>query len=239
MAETGIGVVRPLFWEFPNDPHVADETRAWMFGDALLVSPVVERGETSHALYLPAGGWIDFTTGDRVEGGREYSVPTDTETWSDIPLFVRDGSILATQPATLGNELSPKTPLVLDVFPSAARAAKFTVYDDDGHTYAYEKGSFFRQEVLAVAASQGVEVKLFAAEGSYKPAMTGYVLRVHTRATEVSGGPGNLRRFASEAEMTGSTDSGWANSRDRFGPVTLVRLPMSQQGMAIPTLTLR
>jgi alpha-glucosidase len=239
IVETGIGVVRPLFWEFPNDRHVADETRSWMFGDALLVSPVVERGETSHALYLPAGGWFDYATGKRVEGGRELSVATDATTWTDIPLFVREGSILATQPATTGKDLSPKAPLVLDVFPSTARAATFAVYDDDGHTYAYEKGSYFRQEVKAVVAGEGVDVTLSAAEGSFKPEMTNYILRVHTSVMKVTGGPGTLRKFASEAEMKGSTESGWASAQDRFGPVMVVRMPVGQPGAGVSTLMLR
>jgi len=56
--ETGIGVVRPLFWIFPEDEKCSGETSAWMFGDALLVSPIVERGLPAHSFYLPHGTWF-------------------------------------------------------------------------------------------------------------------------------------------------------------------------------------
>ena len=115
-----------------------------MFGDALFVSPIVEHGLTAHSFYLPRGDWFDYTSGKPVAGGRDMSVPVDSTTWQDVPLYVRAGSILATQPATQGNDLNPKSPLLLDVFPSAARAANFVVYDDDGHTYGYEKGGILQ-----------------------------------------------------------------------------------------------
>ena len=43
--QTGIGIVRPLFWEFPDDPMCANDVDAWMLGDQLLVSPIVEKGQ--------------------------------------------------------------------------------------------------------------------------------------------------------------------------------------------------
>jgi alpha-glucosidase len=65
---TGIGIVRPIFWIFPDDRDAASLDTEWMFGDALLVSPVVNPGATSQRVYLPAGGWYDFNTGRRFEG---------------------------------------------------------------------------------------------------------------------------------------------------------------------------
>jgi len=56
---------------------------------------------------------------------------------------------VATQPAAQGNDLSLKTPLIMDIFPATSRVADFVVYDDDGNTYAYENGAYFRQEVAA------------------------------------------------------------------------------------------
>ena len=80
---------------------------------------------------------------------------------------------------------------------------------------------------------------LSAVEGSFKPEMTNYILRVHTSVMKVTGGPGTLRKFASEAEMKGSTESGWASAQDRFGPVMVVRMPVGQPGAGVSTLMLR
>jgi alpha-glucosidase len=124
-TETGIGVVRPLFWEFPEDEKCAEETSAWMFGDALLVSPIMELGKATHTFYLPRGPWFDYSTGKRVLGGSDVAIATNSATWQDIPIFVREGSIIATRPAADGNDLNPKTPLFMDVFPSTSRVAKF------------------------------------------------------------------------------------------------------------------
>jgi alpha-glucosidase (family GH31 glycosyl hydrolase) len=213
-----------LLWEFPDDERCAEETRGWMFGDALFVSPIVERGLPEHRFYLPPGTWFDYASGKTVAGGRDMGVPVDAATWQDIPIYVREGSILATQPAEKGNELSPNTPLLLDVFPSAARAAKFVVYDDDGHTYAYEKGEYFRQEVTAKGAGASTELAVSAATGAYRAHFPNYVLRVHQAAGSVTNQGSAMKRFASESAFQSANDAGWFSGTDRFGPVTEIRL---------------
>ena len=224
--ETGIGLVRPLFWEFPDDDRCAAETSAWMFGDALLVSPIVEMGQAVHSVYLPKGSWLDFSSGKRIAGGAGISVSTDAAAWQDVPLYVRDGSILATQPASPGNQLSPAAPLVLDVFPSASRQAAFLVYDDDGNTYAYEKGEFFRQEVAATRSAASTQVALAAATGTFKPHFTSYIVRAHQAAAAVAIDGTPLHKFATPEAFRASTDPGWVSSTDRFGGVTEVRIPV-------------
>ena len=233
MNETGIGIVRPLFWEFPNDERCADETSAWMFGDALLVSPIVERNLSTHSFYLPEGNWLDYATGKAVAGGRDMSVAVDSRNWQDIPIYVREGSILATQPEDRGNELSPKAPLVLDVFPASGRAARFVAYDDDGHTYGYEKGEYFRQEIDARRDSGGAEIDMSAATGSYRATFTGYLLRVHSAGKGVTSDGATLRKFASEAAFQASTEAGWVSGTDRFGAVTEIRLPVDSKAHAV------
>jgi alpha-glucosidase len=224
-TKTGIGIARPLFWVFPNDPHTGSETRSWMFGDALLVSPVVERAATTHTFYLPGGRWIDFWSGGVIEGGKEISVPVDAQAWDDIPLYIRDGSILATQSAEVGYDRL-RVPLVLDIFPSSSRTAEFSVYDDDGHTYAYEKGSYFQQQITASRRPKAVVLTLAPSTGNFKTTIPSYVLRVHAFASDVSRESGKITKFASEATLIASTKLGWTTGNDRFGAVTLIRLPV-------------
>jgi len=224
-SETGIGVARPLFWVFPDDARCSDETSAWMFGDALLVSPIVEMGEATHRFYLPQGQWFDYSSGKPVQGGRDMAVSTDAKTWQDIPIYARDGSIVATQPATQGNELSPKTPLVLDVFPATARVAKFVAYDDDGHTYGYEKGEYFRQEIAVRRSGRTTEVAVSAAAGTYQAQFPSYLFRVHQSSESVTSNGSRLKKSPSESAFRASTAPGWFETTDKFGPVTEVRLP--------------
>jgi alpha-glucosidase len=225
-TETGVGIARPLFWVFPDDPRAADETRSWMFGDALLVSPVVEPGATAHTLYLPAGRWLEFWSGGVVDGGKEITVAVDARAWNDIPLYIRDGSILATQSAQGNHDIGPKVPLILDIFPSPSREARFSLYDDDGHTYAYENGSYFEQRIAASLDGETIELTLARPTGTFKTTVPSYILRVHALASDVSRDSGKMKRFASEAAFMKSTEAGWATSNDRFGPVTLIREPL-------------
>jgi alpha-D-xyloside xylohydrolase len=87
-AAAGLPMMRPLVVEFQDDPntwHIADE---FLFGDSLLVAPVYnEAGE--RRVYLPAGGWIDWWTKDRLEGGRWINVKAPIEI---IPLYQREGT---------------------------------------------------------------------------------------------------------------------------------------------------
>ena len=133
--QTGAPYMRALFMDFPDDPKVADIGDEYMFGPAFLVAPVAEQGATSRKVYLPAGSdWYNYWTNERLKGGQtiEVSAPIDT-----LPLFVRAGSIVP-----LGSEIlstaEPQSIASVRVYPGAD--ADFTLFNDDGKTYGYEKG---------------------------------------------------------------------------------------------------
>ncbi len=185
---TGVGIVRPLFWEFPNDEKSANDTDAWMMGDGLLVSPVVEQGQTSKTIYLPPGLWFDYSTDKQYTGGQEITVPVDSTNWLDMPRFVRAGTILASQPVMEFENQSPVKEITLDIWPDQERAARFEVYDDDGSTYAYEKGKYFSQMVSAKINSKGLlSIALGVPQKGYKTPIGSYKLRLHTLNGKVLG----------------------------------------------------
>jgi alpha-glucosidase len=221
-SEGQVGLVRPLLWMFPNDGEAAAQDSEWMFGDALLVSPVLKRGATSKRVYLPEGDWFDYSTGKHYAGANSIELPLDTKTWKDIPLFVRSGSIVATQALQQYVGQKPVTEITLDVFP-AARPATFTVYDDDGETYAYENGAYLRQAITSVRKAGITTITLNAATGKYAGAVKTYLLRVHTAAHSVSVNGKRLTGTAS-ARMSDTGSVGWTLERDRFGTVALVRV---------------
>ncbi len=133
--ETGAPFMRGLFLDFPQDPNVADIGDEYMFGPALLVAPVTDQGATSRSVYLPAGSdWYNFWTNERVHGGQRLTVQAPIDT---IPVFVRAGSILPLGvPVQSTNEKQAIDKV--RVYPGAN--AHFTLYSDDGTTYAYEHG---------------------------------------------------------------------------------------------------
>ncbi len=228
-TETGIGVVRPLFWVFPGDAKVDDDSTAWMFGDALLVSPVVTEGETEHSVYLPQGTWFDYASGARLSGGKTVTVKTKVKTWDDIPLFVRSGSILATQaPQNFVGE-GPVEEVMLDVF-ADTKAAAFAYYDDDGETYAYERGIFYRQVVTAVAGNREVRLGISAPVGKFHSALRRYVVRVHGIAAAHVAMDGKALASSPEAG-----EGRWRSGRDRFGAYTEIHLTAGQAAQLVLT----
>jgi alpha-glucosidase (family GH31 glycosyl hydrolase) len=129
--------MRALFMDFPNDPKVADIGDEYMFGPAFLVAPVTEQGATSRAVYLPAGAdWYDYWTNTRVAGGQTIQADAPIER---IPLFVRAGSIVP-----FGSEIesTAQEQTIEKVRVYLGADGDFTLYSDDGRTYAYETGDF-------------------------------------------------------------------------------------------------
>jgi alpha-D-xyloside xylohydrolase len=121
--------------DFPGDPKAANIPDEYMYGPAFLVAPVTEQGATHRTVYLPAGcDWYNYWTNERLHGGQTVvaDAPIDV-----LPLFVRAGSIVP-----LGSEVQsaqqPQAILSVRVYPG--RDGSFVLFQDDGKTYAYEKG---------------------------------------------------------------------------------------------------
>jgi alpha-D-xyloside xylohydrolase len=133
---TGAPFMRALPLDFPNDSDVTDLRDEYMFGPAFLVAPITEQGASSRAVYLPAGAdWYNYWTNERVKGGQTItaSAPIDT-----MPLFVRAGSIIP-MGSPVDSTHQVQAIASIHVYPGAD--ASFTLFSDDGMTYAYEKGA--------------------------------------------------------------------------------------------------
>jgi alpha-D-xyloside xylohydrolase len=87
----GVPVMRPMVFEFPDDPACAHLERQYMLGDNLLVAPVFAADSVA-SYYLPAGAWTNLLTGEVVTGP---SWVTQTHAFTSVPLYVRPGSVLA------------------------------------------------------------------------------------------------------------------------------------------------
>jgi alpha-glucosidase len=220
-TEGEVGLVRPLFWEFPSDPHASKLDSEWMFGDSMLVAPVVAEGARTENVYLPAGEWYEYTSGRRYVGAKTVALTVDAKSWKDIPVFVRAGSIVATQPVEQYVGQVPLTEMTLDIFPSRS-AAVFTAYDDDGTTYDYEKGFYLRQRITAQSTGTKVSVTVEGATGSYSGPLRSYLLRIHASAHEVV--LNGERLSLASASGFQASGIGWIQDKDRFGPVVLVRI---------------
>ena len=135
---TGVSLMRPLLLEFPQDEKTFNLEDEWLVGSRLLAAPILTKGG-ARRVYLPAGGWYDFNTNARIDGSQTLSVQAPLDV---IPAYVRAGTILPLGPVLQSTSLGVEDPLEVRIYPGAD--ADFTLYEDDGETYAYEKGAFTR-----------------------------------------------------------------------------------------------
>ncbi|WP_203650253.1 glycoside hydrolase family 31 protein [Secundilactobacillus yichangensis] len=159
----GSPIMRPLVYEFQDDPAVSEESFEFMLGDSLLVANVLDKGQTQKDVYLPKGAnWLDLKTNTYYHGGQTITIPVDL---SSIPMFLRTGSII---PRSLGlmnihNDVIDKLNFLIE--PSAKAA--FTVYEDDGVSNDYLKGVSLRTQVTTESNENGVAVS-FKRTGDYQ-----------------------------------------------------------------------
>lgn len=161
---SGAPVMRPLVYEFQQDPKTFDNSFEFMFGRDVLVANVLEKGATTRSVYLPAGTkwyrWDDHFT--CYEGGQVIEVPVDMST---VPMFLREGAIVPMANNQLMNmERDHVTALHLTVVPGSSRV--YTLYDDDGVSNDYRKG-VFRRTRIELLGTQDVTLH-FSAEGEYE-----------------------------------------------------------------------
>ena len=163
--------MRPLFSDFANDKKVWDMTDEFMFGRSILAAPIVNPQYTEEKIirtdamtgwnrqnatdgsnngaidftatktatkYLPKGAtWYDFWTGKYYAGGQDVTLETSLDR---VPMFVRAGSILPLGPEMQYVGEKAWDNLELRVYPGAN--GDFTLYEDEGDNYNYEKGQY-------------------------------------------------------------------------------------------------
>jgi alpha-glucosidase len=142
-SETGAPVQRPLIFDHQYDPTVRDLDDQYLFGPDLLVAPVIEPGTTARQVYLPAGTWHDWHTGETVEGFRFLVAPTPLDS---IPIYARGGAVIPmwpdAPPSTAGHH--PGTVELHLFVPGADGTHTSFLQEDDGLTFAALEGARHR-----------------------------------------------------------------------------------------------
>ena len=128
-------LMRPLVMDWREDLEAQNISDEYLFGPAILVSPVTTQGATSRRVYLPKSSWYDFWTGVRVEGGKYVNADAPLQ---KLPLYVRLGSIIPMGPTMEWSTEKPADPIEIRVYPGAD--GDFTLYEDENDNYDYAKG---------------------------------------------------------------------------------------------------
>lgn len=151
-------IVRPTFFDFPDDPRTLEENDEMMLGRSLLVAPIVERGRTQGTLHLPRGAhWYDFWTGAVFEGGRDVTVPA---VWGRPPLFARAGGVIAANVAEQ-HFAKPADERGFYIFPLRGDgAAEAISFEDDGETFACERGHFAEWRISMRSTPSALDISV-------------------------------------------------------------------------------
>jgi alpha-glucosidase len=179
-SQTGLPLVRALLLEFPDDPRsVSAPGDEYLFGRELLVAPVLHEGLTNRKIYFPPGRWFDWDYGYEYEGGRDWVVSAPQ---NRIPVAVRAGAIIPMAPDMKNTAEKSWDPLTLEIYPSGK--SSFTLYRDDGKTFAYRQGRYTLTKFGADEAGSSVRVTIEESNKLFTPKE--YVMRLHLRREPVS-----------------------------------------------------
>ncbi|MCH5231388.1 MAG: DUF5110 domain-containing protein [Muribaculaceae bacterium] len=130
-------IMRPMAMDFTNDKKTYNLGDQYMFGPSLLVAPVYEYGARNRSVYLPEGYiWFDLYSGKNAGSGDILAEAP----YERMPLFVKGGSILPLGPEIQWTDQNPGGEITLFVYEGAD--GDFTLYEDEGLNYNYEKGEY-------------------------------------------------------------------------------------------------
>ena len=135
----GMPPVRAVVLDYPEDQRAAVLDSQYIFGESMMVCPLTLEDGTGRSVWLPAGTWHNFFTGETFEGGNEYQIHAELE---DIPVFVKDGALIPV--AKPVDYVNSDTVFRITVKSFGEGEGEFTLYEDDFESLAAEDGAFNR-----------------------------------------------------------------------------------------------
>lgn len=131
-------IMRALVMDFEKDKNVLNIGNEYMFGPSLLINPVTKYKERDRHVYLPTGtGWYEMLSGKYFHGGQTIEAKAP---YSDIPVFIKAGSIIPCGPSIQYTGEKPADPIRLFIY--TGQNGSFNLYEDEGTNYDYEKGLY-------------------------------------------------------------------------------------------------
>lgn len=156
--QSGLPVMRPLVLHYSKDKNVHNLNDQFLFGENILVAPVVEQGKTYRCVYLPEGTWYDYWTDEEITGGKVIlrDAPLDL-----CPMYIKAGAIIPNYPSMSYVGEKEVSELILNVYPGDGN---YTHYIDDGESFEYKNGRYslldFSIKRTSESSSLGETLKL-------------------------------------------------------------------------------
>jgi len=173
-TQTGIPVARSLAinYTFDDKVYARDFQQEYLFGDNLLIAPV-SCNQKYVKVYFPEGGWYRLGTGKFYTGNTEALVEAPL---SDLPVFVRASGIIPMQSVVQYTAQSPSPVLEVHIY-SGTASNRYNYYEDDGSSYNYEKGQFYKRSILYDPAGHAIQFS--GVKGSFSSKFTEIRLVLH------------------------------------------------------------
>ncbi|MFH5884210.1 glycoside hydrolase family 31 protein [Halalkalibaculum sp. DA3122] len=163
-VKNGTPILRPLAFHDQSDPHTLDAADEFMFGDQILVSPVLEKNRKTKRIYLPEGDWYHFWDDTRLAGRQKHDINTPL---SNIPFFIKAGTVLPMRELMQYTGEKDPEKLGLLVY-HGDQPAESPLYEDTGQGYGYKKGEYRHTIFRFESNSQGIRLSA-GSEGAYNP----------------------------------------------------------------------
>ena len=164
--DTGLPITGALYLQWPQLAAAYDHPSEYMFGDDMVVAPVTADGDPAPmTVWIPPGTWVDYFTGNRYRGPgvNTLSVPL-----SQIPVLVRAGAIIPTQPYAPFTRPGPPRKVILSAYPG--QRGSFTLYEDQGIGFGYTHGQQTWTTISQLRQGGHSTVTIGAARGHFSGA---------------------------------------------------------------------
>ncbi|MCW3786281.1 TIM-barrel domain-containing protein [Plebeiibacterium sediminum] len=165
--DTGISLCRPLYYDSPEENEAYKQETTYMFGDEILVSPIVTASEFTNGtalknIWLPEGKWLEAETGTVLEGNHKY---LRSFAQSEIPFFYKEGAIIPKYPDVKHLKERPDT-LIIDFIPGSA--GSFSYYEDNGDNDEYKEGKYTTTPITQITNSKQGVYTIHPRKGSFE-----------------------------------------------------------------------
>jgi alpha-glucosidase (family GH31 glycosyl hydrolase) len=167
--DTGLSHLRPMYYEYPDDPEAYQSKDQYFFGDDMIVAPVISpaaenENQATTKVWLPKGNWYEWYTGTMLEGGKVYE---RSFLINEIPVYIRAGAIVPMYPK-IKNLKEKVEELDLTVFPGGSAETK--VYEDNGFDNGYTKGEYAFTRVKSTRKDNYLTLEIGPRTGHYSGA---------------------------------------------------------------------
>ena len=174
-TKTGKPVQQPLVYHFQEDQNTYNISDQYMFGDNMMLAPVVNAGQTSREVYLPEGEtWVDFNTKAEFKGGQTITVQAPLET---MPIFVKKNSIIPTREIQQYTGQNKLQDLTLDTY--VTDKTEYTFYEDDAKSLEYQKGKFNETKFTVERKRNEIRFNQKVLKQNYKSNLKQYTLKLN------------------------------------------------------------